>query len=92
MALAGDFYGNWKVIGDAEQISDKWSTDPAASVRRFEENATTLATDSPGYLEKVLTIMKEERAIIAAAVAAGKDPAQVCETLELSCYALIPCS
>lgn len=77
--LAGDFYANWSVFGDVEQISDKWLTDPAASITRFKKNAETLATDSPGYLKRVLDVMADERRIITDAVKEGKDPAQVSE-------------
>ncbi|KAF8249240.1 hypothetical protein K440DRAFT_660254 [Wilcoxina mikolae CBS 423.85] len=76
VALAGDFYGNWKTLGDAEQISDKWPQDKDASIKRFKANAADLATDKPGYLKKVLKIMAEERKIIHDAQQKGKDPAQ----------------
>ncbi|KAI1454127.1 hypothetical protein F4805DRAFT_469599 [Annulohypoxylon moriforme] len=76
IALAGDFYGNCKIIGDAEQISDHWKTNPEASIRRFISNTELLNKNSRGYLQPVLNIMLTQEREIAAAIRDGKDVAQ----------------
>lgn len=83
VSLAGDFYGNCKYVGDAEQISDKWDTDPQASITRFLENANLLQLDKAGYLEDVMRIMEDQEKEIKQVLKDGKDIAQV--RLTLSC-------
>ncbi|KAI0490237.1 hypothetical protein F4859DRAFT_520057 [Xylaria cf. heliscus] len=62
IALAGDFYGNCQLIGDAEQISDQWHTNPEASIKRFLSNTDLLNKDSRGYLQAILKIMLSQEA------------------------------
>lgn len=77
ICLAGDFYGNWSFPEEAEQISDKWYSDPAASVRRFEANAAELANDTPGHLPAIKAAMVMEWDIIGKSLKEGRDPAKV---------------
>ncbi|THC87924.1 hypothetical protein EYZ11_012630 [Aspergillus tanneri] len=75
-ALAGDFYGNCKVIGDAEQISDNWDADEKRSIDLFLANTKRLATNTGGYLRSILEHMKGQTQEVVAAEQIGKDPAQ----------------
>lgn len=77
VALAGDFYGNCKTIGDAEQISDQWQTNPEASIQRFMSNSDLLNNDTRGYLQAVVEIMLRQEAEVATAIQNGQDVAQV---------------
>jgi hypothetical protein len=56
-ALAGDFYGHYKLFGDAEQISDKWDSKPEESITRFLKNANLLSGDVGGNLKSILQDM-----------------------------------
>ena len=76
-ALAGDFYGNCQMFGDAEQISDRWEKNPEASIQRFLSNASLLNDNTAGYLRKVVSIMLTQELEVAAAIKDGQDPAQV---------------
>ncbi|KAL8791962.1 MAG: hypothetical protein Q9195_005451 [Heterodermia aff. obscurata] len=75
-ALAGDFYGNCQLIGDAEQISDQWQTNPEASIQRFLSNTDLLNDDTKGYLQAVVSVMLKQDAEIKAAIQNGQDVAQ----------------
>ncbi|KAB2569534.1 hypothetical protein DBV05_g11793 [Lasiodiplodia theobromae] len=77
VSLAGDFYGNCKYLGDAEQISDKWDGDPDASIARFVKNADLLQLDKAGYLKDVIRIMEDQEKEVKQALKDGKDIAQV---------------
>jgi hypothetical protein len=77
VALGGDFYGNCQLVGDAEQISDKWPTNPEASIQRFMSNTDLLNNDTKKYLRKVVNIMLEQEAEIEAAIQNGQDVARV---------------
>ena len=77
-ALAGDFYGHYKLFGDAEQISDKWDSDPEGSIARFLKNAGLLSGDVGGNLSTILQEMASQEHDVLTAQDQGKDPAQVC--------------
>lgn len=77
IALAGDFYGNCKRLGDAEQISDKWYSDPEASIQRFLSNTDLLNKNTKGYLHAVVKIMEKQEADIREVIHKGQDVAQV---------------
>ncbi|OJD34158.1 phosphatidylcholine-hydrolyzing phospholipase [Diplodia corticola] len=76
VSLAGDFYGNSKTTGDAEQISDQWDTNREASISRFLGNADLLRLDTAGYLEPVLAILMAQEREISNMLREGRDPAQ----------------
>ncbi|RSL48466.1 hypothetical protein CEP54_012909 [Fusarium duplospermum] len=76
VALAGDFYGNCQLIGDAEQISDQWHTNPEASIQRFLSNSELLNKDTRGYLNEVVDIMSQQERDVATAIQKGQDVAQ----------------
>ena len=79
VALAGDFYGNWKTLstGCVEQISDSWTVDPERSISLFLTVAEWLSSDNGGYLKCILENMAKQEKNVTDSVEQGKDPAQV---------------
>ncbi|MCJ1386226.1 hypothetical protein MMC17_009352 [Xylographa soralifera] len=75
-ALAGAFYGNCELMGDAEQISDKWATDPESSINRFILNSQKLSNDSRGYLKRLIKLMNSQAEEVYKAQEQGGDAAQ----------------
>ncbi|KAJ7153772.1 hypothetical protein C8R46DRAFT_912225 [Mycena filopes] len=78
VALAGDFYGNYThLVGDVEQISDKWVSNPESSIALGVKLAETLSNDTEKYLAYVLQTMKKEEDEVRTRIAKGEDVAQV---------------
>ena len=79
VALAGDFYGNWKTFstGCVEQISDSWTVNPEQSITLFLKIAGWLSSDNGGYLQCILRNMAAQEQNVTDSMEQGKDPAQV---------------
>ena len=79
VALAGDFYANWKTFstGCVEQVSDSWISDEERSVKLFLTIADSLSSDRDGYLQCIIRTMIAQEEDVTNAIAQGKDPAQV---------------
>ncbi|KAJ7878126.1 hypothetical protein B0H14DRAFT_1655844 [Mycena olivaceomarginata] len=77
VALAGDFYGNYRTAGDVEQISDNWDSARDRSIALGIALAKTLSGDTAKYLSPVLTTMGKERDEIRTGMEKGKYVAQI---------------
>ncbi|KAF7335120.1 Phosphatidylcholine-hydrolyzing phospholipase [Mycena venus] len=79
VALAGDFYGNFQLVGDAEQLSDNLTKDTSLEdiIKRADGVAGTLSNDTRKYLGAVLATMGKEKNEVDIGLKAGKDAAQI---------------
>ena len=79
VALAGDFYGNWKTVstGCVEQVSDHWTSQPEQSISLFLTIAEWLRVDNGGYLSCIIDNMAAQEQKVTDGERQGKDPAQV---------------
>ena len=77
VALAGDYFGNWKLRGCPPQISDGYDEDTNASVQRFRRIAEyMLEQGNKKVLDCINAPLEEMNGRICAAIHAGEDPAQ----------------
>lgn len=76
VALAGDFFGDWQLVGCPKSTSDGWDEDPESSISRFVETARSMIDVKPDLLQCLLSALNNLENQLCDAVSDGQDPAQ----------------
>ena len=81
LALAGDFYANWKYLYPCRrQVSDRYDLYPESCILTFMNITDKLKNDTEGFLRCVLNKMAKEIRMIDRARRNHEDFAQVIES------------
>ena len=77
VALAGDYFGDWTLIGCPPSISDGWDNDPESSISRFEKMAWSMTEAAPELVHCLLAALGNLDNQLCEAYIEGQDPAQI---------------